>query len=243
LNLYKIISQDEIKLYKMSEPENKIEDEYEPGSEIQPEVCCICYESIDSAPTMQLLCKHILHTECGLGWMINKRTCPVCRQKTLGKKERLEKERIYIQRKWRRSILNLQFRDIPPVIYSDGKKLKRHIPSKISPELAKFLESDYNDKMASYNKEMANTHWLWQFFISKPEKYDFNARISRHDIDHKISQYILKHHLYSKDRSQILVNKNPRLRKLLKYPKKKYREEYLTSVNIIFYIEKHFIED
>nr|QBK85405.1 MAG: SWIB/MDM2 domain protein [Iridovirus LCIVAC01] len=61
----------------MSETENK---------DNEPDLCCICYDSIDSAPTMQLSCKHILHTECGLGWIIEKKTCPLCRQETLAKK-------------------------------------------------------------------------------------------------------------------------------------------------------------
>ena len=60
----------------MSETENKTE----------PDLCCICCDAIDSAPTMQLLCKHILHTECGLGWILEKKTCPLCRQETLPKK-------------------------------------------------------------------------------------------------------------------------------------------------------------
>jgi upstream activation factor subunit UAF30 len=55
-------------------------------TETEPDLCCICCDAIDSAPTMQLSCKHILHTECGLGWILEKKTCPLCRQETLAKK-------------------------------------------------------------------------------------------------------------------------------------------------------------
>jgi hypothetical protein len=241
MNLYKH-PQGEIKFYKMSEIENKIENENKDKGETK--MCSLCHKSIDSDLQMKLPCnKHFIHKEdCAFQWLLKKKSCSPCARAEKERKERLKKERNCVTKKWCRNPINAYCSDTRTRTNDiHGKRLKRHIPSKISPELLKFFEKDYNKELANYNKNPASTHWLLQWFIPAGPEKDFDKQMSRHDVGQKIEKYVLDHHLYSKGR--ILVDKDPRLRKLLGYPKKKDKKKYLTNFNMIYYIEKHFIED
>lgn len=44
--------------------------------------CCICLDPLTDKVTMQLECNHIIHTTCGLSWILSgKNSCPLCRSK------------------------------------------------------------------------------------------------------------------------------------------------------------------
>jgi chromatin remodeling complex protein RSC6 len=83
---------------------------------------------------MQLSCKHILHTECGLGWIIEKKTCPLCRQETLAKKHlpHAEDAPIPVKRKVKRKPRRRR------PIKTEDSGLRLIQPVKISAEMAEF---------------------------------------------------------------------------------------------------------
>lgn len=41
--------------------------------------CSICHESMTAEQSTQLSCQHVFHAICLLKWVINRRTCPMCR--------------------------------------------------------------------------------------------------------------------------------------------------------------------
>jgi hypothetical protein len=236
----------------MSESENKMEeDEYEPGSEgseienkneIEPsappnstegsedevmdqgeiKICSLCNKSIDPESKMKWLCKHFVHKDCALEYLIKKQSCSSCLNTKKKRKERLEKEK-EDRKKEKECIVRVWLK------YPND-------PLKISPELFKFFKREYDAKMDDYNERDSFS----QYFISKPAKPD--ERMSRMGIYYKLIDYCKKRGLVYAGRNRIFINKSPRLRKLLGYPMKGDKN-HLTCYNIRFYIEKHLIKN
>nr|QBK85403.1 MAG: ring finger domain protein [Iridovirus LCIVAC01] len=253
MNLYKHPPGGEIKLYKMSESENKMEDEYEPGSEFEnknetepsappnsPEdegkpkdktktkdkretkICSLCHESIDPDLKMKWLCKHFVHKDCALKYLIKKQSCSSCLNAKKKRKESLEKEKE--DRKREKECASRNWDRHP------------YDSLKISSELFKFFKRDYDAKMDDYNK----IYSFLQYFTSEPDKP--NERMSRNTVRNKIIDYCKKHKFMGARNYRIFVNESPRLRKLLGYPMKEDKN-HLTSYSLKYYIEKHLIKE
>ena len=223
----------------MSESENKMQDEYEPGSEgsegseienknetepsappNSPEdevmdqgeikMCSLCDKSIDPDLKMKWLCKHFVHKDCALEYLIKKQSCSSCLNAKKKRKERLEKQKEDRKQEKEDAIKNWT--------------KHQYVLLKISPELFKFFKREYDTKMDDYNERDSFS----QYFISKPEKPD--ERMSRMGIYYKIIDYCKKRELVYTGRGRIFINKSPRLRKLLGYPMKGDKN-HLTSYN------------
>jgi chromatin remodeling complex protein RSC6 len=166
---------------------------------------------------MQLSCKHILHTECGLGWIIEKKTCPLCRQKTLAKKHLPHAEDAPVKGKIKKAD-----KDIPTSVRRHRRVIQREShrretssgfmqPVRISAEMAKFTGRN-RDKLHS-----------------------------RLDITKFICQYIKNNDLQNpEDRREIIADS--RFRKLLNYrdDDEPLPYEPLTYYNLQKHIQKHF---
>lgn len=190
----------------MSETENK---------DNEPELCCVCYDAIDSAPTMQLSCKHILHTECGLGWIIEKKTCPLCRQKTLAKKHFPHAEDAPVKGKMKKVD-----KDIPTSVRRHRRVIQKE--SRRRETSSGFMQS------ARISAEMA------KFTGCDPDELR-----SRLDITKYICRYIKDNDLQNpEDRREIIADS--RLRKLLNY---RDDDEPLTYYSLQKHIQKHFSRD
>jgi hypothetical protein len=227
----------------MSETENKMEDECEPGSEIKnkndtepsappnspegPEdevmdqgeikMCSLCHKSIDPDLKIKWSCKHFVHKDCALAYLIKKQSCSPCLSSKKKRKEHYEQKKLFALRNY------------------NGH---RNFPQKISPELFKFFKRDYDAEMTHYNETKIPSFWGFLTADDRPEEPD--ERMSRKAVYDKIIDYCLNHKLIRINR--ILVNKNPRLRKLLGYPMKGDKN-HLTRLSLVYYIEEHFIED
>ena len=57
--------------------------------------CCICYEPLKDGVTMELECHHRVHTPCGIMWLKQKQSCPLCRGVQV-EREPVVKEKIKI---------------------------------------------------------------------------------------------------------------------------------------------------
>ena len=42
------------------------------------EVCCICVEKLNNAPSVKLTCRHLFHEDCIRRWLLQKASCPFC---------------------------------------------------------------------------------------------------------------------------------------------------------------------
>ena len=72
-------------LYKLFCPDhqNIEEDEeekiFKDSSDEECDDCCICFEPLEYKPKMELECGHIIHTSCGIPWISQYNSCPLCR--------------------------------------------------------------------------------------------------------------------------------------------------------------------
>jgi hypothetical protein len=206
--------------------ENKMENEYEPGSENknksegETKMCSLCHKSIDPDLQIKLPCKkHFIHKgDCAFQWLLKKKSCSPCLSAKEERKEHYKQKKLFALRNY------------------NGHS---HYIQKISPELFKFFKSDYDTEMTHYNQIKIPSFWGF-LTAHKPEEPD--ERMCRKAVYDKIIDYCLDHKLVYEHRNRIFINKSPRLRKLLGYPMKEDKN-HLTRLSLVYYIEEHFIED
>jgi hypothetical protein len=61
-------------------------------AEFKDERCPICWKSYveDDAKVFEFQCRHIFHQQCAIEWLERSITCPLCRQKSISGRRRLE---------------------------------------------------------------------------------------------------------------------------------------------------------
>ena len=180
----------------------------------EAEICCICHNSLDSAPKMELVCKHVLHTECGIGWIVTKKTCPLCRQETLARN--------------------------PP--RSAGERLTR-VDSAVTPSVRPPLrglagESPTGERLpreSCFLTPCRVSTEMTRFCGWNPD--DLKSRV---DVTMFICRYIKNHNLQNLEDRRVIIP-NTALRNLLYPASEDYI--HLTYFNLQRYLRRHFLTD